>query len=64
MSRLSIKHISQDNTVLMKEQTNQWNRLDRLKGDPHTYSQMILDEGVKRNQWRKNRISDKQFWNN
>lgn len=35
------------------KQADQWNRTQNLETDPHIYSQLTFDKGVKRLQWRK-----------
>jgi hypothetical protein len=38
-------------------QVNQWNRIDNLEMNPHTYGHLILDKGAKTIQWKKTAFS-------
>ena len=41
------------------KQINQWNRIENPEKDPHKYSQLIFNKGVKAIQWRKDSFFNK-----
>ena len=44
-------------------QLDQWNRLESPEIDPHKYSQLIFDKGVKAIQWNGDNYFNKWCWN-
>lgn len=42
---------------MVKEQTCQYNRKERIETDSHKYSQLTFDRGAKAIQWRKFTLS-------
>lgn len=50
--------------ALIKEQIEQWNRTESTSINPHKYTELAFDNGVKVIQWRKSSLLNKQYWNN
>lgn len=50
--------------TLINEQIERWNRTESPPINPHKYTELAFDKGVKVIQWRKSSLFNKQWWNN